>query len=232
MPTYLSIETSAEACNVSLIRDGKIVTRQAEQPRSHARMLAPLIKELLSDESAELDGVCVDAGPGSYTGLRIGVSTAKGLAWSLGIPVYAVSSLALMAAGAVLQGRVAEDGKEEPRFRAIIPARGHECYSALFSWTGSEMDTLENPAIITLEDLKGRSHDDVLIVSSPSLAERMHLLDESVSIIEPHSRQASLLLRNQGEVYRVEDVSSFEPLYLKAFEARKPAVSIFDRLPF
>jgi len=236
MPNILSIETSADACSVTLIKGDGLVSREAAEPRSHARMLVPLIEELLATEAVKLDAVCVDAGPGSYTGLRIGVSTAKGLAWSLGIPLHAISSLALMAAGAVMGEDNLDDaahkGPDDLRLRPIIPARGNEVYSALYAWNGSGMVILEAPGIQSIEEVTASPSRDTLIASTPPVAERLGLKDGSALIIAPHSQHASILLRNPGDVYRVEDVSSFEPLYLREFEAKKPAVSIFDRLPF
>lgn len=238
MPNILSIETSADACSVSLLTGNRLVCLEADEPRNHARMLVPLIEQLLAAEGVELDGVCVDAGPGSYTGLRIGVSTAKGLSWSLGIPLYAISSLALMAAGAVMDGDAdkgdggAREAASGRGYRPVIPARGSEVYTALYTWNGTQLTTLEQPGVHTVDDLASPSSGDLLIASTPAMAERLGLQNMSADVIAPHSKQASLFLRNPGDVYRVEDVSSFEPLYLREFEAKQPAVSIFDRLPF
>lgn len=225
MPHILSIETSADACSVSLLGDGREVSREAEQPRSHARMLVPLIQELLQSESVRPEAICVDAGPGSYTGLRIGVSTAKGMAWSLGIPLYAVPSLALMAAG-YLGDR---DTRSVARIRPIVPARGEEVYSALYNVGKDGLQVLEEPGVRFLEDVRKQTDETILIAPNQLLGERM---GRNVRVVAPHSRHAALLMGNPGDEYRVEDVSSFEPLYLREFEARKPAVSIFDRLPF
>lgn len=225
MSVILSIETSADACSVSLLSGGHVVSREAEQPRSHARMLVPLIEELLDAESTRPDAICVDAGPGSYTGLRIGVSTAKGLAWSLGLPLHAVSSLALMSAGYIREF----EPETESRLRPVVPARGNEVFTALYVWKDGSLNVLESPRILTLADIETLNTESILIASTQVLA---HRLAESVPVLPPHSRHAAMLVGNPGNDYRVEDVSSFEPLYLREFEARKPAVSIFDRLPF
>ncbi|MDA0875260.1 MAG: tRNA (adenosine(37)-N6)-threonylcarbamoyltransferase complex dimerization subunit type 1 TsaB, partial [Bacteroidetes bacterium] len=131
MTRFLSIETSADACSVSLILPDAIRSLETGEPRSHARLLVPLIRELLDGDPTPLDGICVDHGPGSYTGLRIGVSTAKGLAWALDRPLHALSSLALLAAAAL-----EDDPAASGPVRALIPTRGKECFTALYAWEG------------------------------------------------------------------------------------------------
>ncbi len=94
----LGIETSTDICSVALLRDGEVVS--IREGGEHARMLAVYIDEVLREASiaaSALDAVAVSAGPGSYTGLRIGVSTAKGLCYALGIPLIAIGSLEALA---------------------------------------------------------------------------------------------------------------------------------------
>ena len=232
---FLSIETSADACSVSLIGDdvsGDPVVRSldADEPRSHARMLVPLIEELLAHAEAPIGGVCVDHGPGSYTGLRIGVSTAKGLAWSLGCPLHAVSSLELLAAGFLeLNGEAGNI-----LIRPIISARNREAFTALYESTAEGLQEREAPHVVDIDDPSlSASRDTILVTAGHDTAWTEESgLQGPVCPILLHSSLAAPLLRNQSERYRVEAVSTFEPLYLRAFVARKPAKSIFDRLPF
>jgi len=225
MSHTLSIETSADACNVSLIGPDRIVTREADEPRSHARVLVPLIQQLLQAEGARPDAICVDCGPGSYTGLRIGVSSAKGLAWSMGLPLMAIPSLALMAAG------LCDEVESDPvPVRCMIPARGQEVFTARYSVAADAVSLLSGPEVLRLDHLIPSLGSDLALVSVSTLGDRIESADTRV--LPPHSRNAAPFVRNPGDVYRVEDVSSLEPLYLREFEAKKPAVSIFDRLPF
>ncbi len=228
MPLILSIETSADACSVSLIGNDSVVSMEADEPRMHGRMLVPMIEQIMSQQPGTLDAVCVDAGPGSYTGLRIGVSTAKGLAWSLEIPLLAIPSLDLMAAA------LHEEHQHLSKpitIRSMIPARGSDVYSARYALTAVGLRCLEMPEILNLDEWSASEATDVVLVSSSSLTERLTGIAD-ICVLPPHSRYAAPLVRNQGAAYRVDDVSSFEPHYLRAFEARRPARSIFDRLPF
>ncbi len=240
MEAILSIETSADACSISLLEEHRVISREADEPRSHARMLAPLIKDLLAELDVRPTAVCVDEGPGSYTGLRIGVSTAKGLAWSWDVPLYAIPSLALMAAGvATERGATEQTVSDGQCIRAVISARSSEVFSALYRIEDQFPIEIEAPAVHELEDLVTRSDRDIVVLGSDPLAEKWNEAvipgragNPDPVVLPPHSRFAALLLRNPRHPYRVEDVSSFEPRYLREFVARKPAVSIFERLPF
>ena len=120
------IETSTSLCSVALSQDGVIKSyRESAQTKAHASLTAPFVKEVLDEcglSIRECDAVCVSSGPGSYTGLRVGVSTAKGLCFGAGIPLLAVSTMDVLA----------EMGKNiECRFIVpMIDARRMEVYSA------------------------------------------------------------------------------------------------------
>lgn len=226
MSRFLSIETSGDACSISLITPDEVRSLETDEPRSHAKLLVPLVRELLHDAPGPLDGICVDAGPGSYTGLRIGASTAKGLAWSLGCPLYAISSLELIAASIGLHS------PEPAQVRALLPSRGEACYSARFRGHGMEWIQTDDVRFAPIEELLQSDPEGTLLVAPEdgSLPADMAVLP--VRNVALHSALAAPLLRNQSERYRVQELSAFEPLYVRSFVARKPSVSIFDRLPF
>ncbi len=100
MATLLALETSTTVCSVSLSKDGAILAeRKTTTPNSHAQTLTVFIDEVMKEASmayTQLDAVAVSEGPGSYTGLRIGVSTAKGLCYALSKPLIAISTLQTM----------------------------------------------------------------------------------------------------------------------------------------
>lgn len=108
MTRILLIETSAALCSVALGENGRCVAyKESAQPRSHAAMTAVLIEQLLQERGLRVqdcDAVCVSKGPGSYTGLRVGVSSAKGLCFGAGIPLLAVGTLDLLTAQAIAAG--------------------------------------------------------------------------------------------------------------------------------
>ena len=140
MARIILIETSTSLCSTALAEDGVIVSsRESSEPRAHASMTAPYVQQILSERGlrvSDCDAVCVSKGPGSYTGLRVGSSTAKGLCFGAGIPLLAVSSLEVLVWQAIGEGLVPEGCK------AIVPmidARRMEVYSAVFSPDGRQL---------------------------------------------------------------------------------------------
>ena len=103
MSLILCIETGTDICSVGIARDGELMSlRESDQGRDHAKQVAVFVDELLRETGVkpdELDAVAVGMGPGSYTGLRIGVSFAKGLCYGLNIPLLAVDSSVVLFAG-------------------------------------------------------------------------------------------------------------------------------------
>lgn len=230
MPRFLSIETSGDACSVSLIDADHVRSLDTGEPRSHARLLVPLIKDLMKDLMKDLpgplDGICVDEGPGSYTGLRIGVSTAKGLAWSLGCPLHAISSLELLAAA------VPRDHTGVVHVRAMLPSRGEAVFSARYTAEGESWQKTDDVRYAVPSEFLDEDPSGTIVVVPDGVEihpEWTNLPDHRIPL---HSSLAAPLLRNQSDRYRVQELSVFEPLYVRSFVARKPKVSIFDRLPF
>ena len=163
MERIILIETSTALCSVALAEDGAVVAyRESSSPKAHASLTAVFIQEMLSERGltiADCDAVCVSMGPGSYTGLRVGVSTAKGICFGAGKPLLAVGTLDTLVAQAKIpeipgqagndvvtgdNGKDGSDGKDggdiipdligDPRF--IIPmidARRMEVYTAVFA---------------------------------------------------------------------------------------------------
>jgi universal bacterial protein YeaZ len=134
----LMIETSTGCCSVALSRGNEIIAeRVTTTPRQHASILAPFVQEVLSEAGvtmSECNAVSVSEGPGSYTGLRVGVSTAKGLCFGAGKPLVSVNTLQVLA----IQGA----GKAD----IIIPmidARRMEVYTAVFDSNGSQLSDVE-----------------------------------------------------------------------------------------
>lgn len=226
MNRFLSIETSGDACSVSLIEPDRIQSLDTGEPRSHARLLAPLIKQLLDGADGPLDGICVDMGPGSYTGLRIGVSTAKGLAWSLQCPLYAASSLDMLAAATPLpEGGILE-------VRSMLPSRGEAVYSARYRVEAHACTRTDDIRFAPPTDLMQADPEGTVLVITDESGFPPDLIDRAHHRIPLHAALMAPLLRNQSAAYRVEHLATFEPLYVRSFVARKPSVSIFDRLPF
>ena len=139
----LLIETATAVCSVALANDNKILAEvHSEEPNAHSSKLSPFIEQIFAQcgkKVSQLDAVCVSSGPGSYTGLRIGVSTAKGLCYALGKPLLAVPTL---------QGMAAQYYAMHPEYRGMvcpmIDARRMECYTAIYGPNAEDIisDTL------------------------------------------------------------------------------------------
>ncbi|MFM7766344.1 MAG: tRNA (adenosine(37)-N6)-threonylcarbamoyltransferase complex dimerization subunit type 1 TsaB, partial [Bacteroidota bacterium] len=139
MALILQIETATDTCSVSIAKNGvTIAAKSDEGARNHAQVLVPNISELLQTsgiQGEELDAIAVSKGPGSYTGLRIGVSTAKGLCYAWEKPLIAVNTLESMAAWFAANNHHPVD-----YFCPMIDARRLEVYTALFS---NVLDTVQ-----------------------------------------------------------------------------------------
>ena len=143
MERIILIETSTALCSTALAEDGAITAyRESSAPKAHASLTAVFIQEMLQERGltlADCDAICVSMGPGSYTGLRVGVSTAKGLCFGSGKPLLAVGTLNTLVAQALAcqnePHTVIPSKVEGSPYRFIIPmidARRMEVYSAVF----------------------------------------------------------------------------------------------------
>lgn len=129
---YLAIDASTEACSVALQVNGTMYSRYDLCPQSHSLQLLPMVDELLTEAGIKLsqcDGLVFGRGPGSFTGVRIGVGVAQGLAFAANLPVVGVSSLQAMAQLAFMQGKVAG---QSASVIAAIDARMNEVYNGYF----------------------------------------------------------------------------------------------------
>ena len=161
MERILLIETSTALCSTALAENGVITAyRESSAPKAHASLTAVFVQEMLTERGITLsdcDAVCVSKGPGSYTGLRVGVSTAKGLCFGADKPLLAVGTLDTLVAQAITLLREASaTWQSDPLF--IIPmidARRMEVYSAVFSNTPSVLPSA--PSVIPSE-VEGSPH--------------------------------------------------------------------------
>ncbi|WP_445428747.1 tRNA (adenosine(37)-N6)-threonylcarbamoyltransferase complex dimerization subunit type 1 TsaB [Alishewanella sp. HL-SH05] len=126
---FLALDTSTEACSVALSHNGKILTLDEVCPQQHSKRILPMVQQLLAEAGVnlnQLNGIVFGRGPGSFTGVRIGVSVAQGLAFGVDVPVYGVSTLAAMA-------QAAAQLKNAQHVIAAIDARMAEVYLAVYA---------------------------------------------------------------------------------------------------
>lgn len=215
MAYILNIETSTKNCSVALAKDGEmIVCREiAEMGYSHAEKLHVFIEEILSEANlkfSDLNAVAVSQGPGSYTGLRIGVSAAKGLCYALDIPLIAVDTLEVLASQIAI-----EEGVIVP----MIDARRMEVYSAIFDKNHQKIR--ETKAEILTEDSFSDINQTIYFIGDSSQKAKTILQKENFVFVEdsvyPSAKQMTKKSYTLFTNNRFEDVAYFEPLYLKDF---------------
>lgn len=164
MAVILNIETSTNVCSVALTAEGMIMHHREDfEGRNHAALLSGFIKEcldFLDEKELKLEAVAVSMGPGSYTGLRIGLSEAKGLAYALQLPLIGVSTLQLMATRVMFS---ILDIDPETIFVPMIDARRMEIYTAAYDFTLTEL-LAPCPLIID-----GDSYTDLIATGRPLL---------------------------------------------------------------
>ena len=220
MAKILSIETATTNCSVSLSETGKLVVLQEDQGKnySHAERLHVYIQQAMTDSGwklSDLDGIAVSKGPGSYTGLRIGVSAAKGLCYAADLPLISIPTLQSLA---VQLRNTAE---------VIVPmldARRMEVYSAVYNGQGEELRSTD------AEILDEYSFSDLLKAGRVSFIgngvakwqQLCHHVNASFHPeILPSAKEMAALAYEKWKAQQFEDVAYFEPYYLKDFIAGK-----------
>ena len=223
----LLIETATQICSVVLAAEGKVLARrESDTPNAHSTCLSVFIDEVLTESHLtprDLGAVCVSAGPGSYTGLRIGVSTAKGFCYALGIPLLSVPTLLSMASLYYHQ---------HPDYNGLvcpmIDARRMECYTMIVDSSknilrdtsadvieqGSFDEWLDRGEVTFIGDGAEKTKEMLGMHPNYRYDNDFHLSAEGM--IE--------LAFNQLREVKTEDVAYFEPFYLKDFVAKKSVV--------
>lgn len=230
MALILNIETSTQVCSVSLSLDGKTLgIQESNTKNSHAEQLTIFVQQVMSKEGYELkdlDAIAVSKGPGSYTGLRIGVSTAKGLCYSLDKPLIAISTLEAMAFGMIQS--IKEEDLENQLFCPMIDARRMEVYCALFDSKTSMVREIK-AEIIDENSFANELKITTLVFGGDGASKCKEVLPQSQKTIFlddflPSSRFMSQLAEQKFIDNNFEDVAYFEPFYLKDFVAGIPRV--------
>lgn len=228
MSLILQIETATTVCSVVLAQDGELLAvKEVNERNVHAEKITLFIEQVFADAGLkmhDLDAVAVSRGPGSYTGLRIGVSTAKGICFALDKPLIAVDTLAAMASGALnFKDQFGDDALLCP----MIDARRMEVYTALFDINGAQVKPTSADIIDgdSFTEIAGRQ----LVIFGDGAEKCYQVLQHRSNIIFlPHfvnsAAQLTELAVDKFVAEAFEDVAYFEPYYLKEFIAGKKSV--------
>ena len=228
----LLLETSTSLCSAALSEDSRVLQyREAEGRNVHSSLAAVLVRDILEAaglRAVDCDAVAISKGPGSYTGLRVGVSTAKGLCFGAGIPLIGIGTPEVLVAQAVAEGLLPTGCRH---IVPMIDARRMEVYSAVFTPEAQQL-TEVTPTIVTEE-----SFADILAEGSPVLfigdgAEKCRdiLGTHPNAVFVQCCPKASAMAAPTTAAYnekRFEDVAYFEPFYLKDFIATVSRKSLF-----
>ena len=226
MATILSIETSTDVCSVAVAQDNHVIFRNEDfNGPSHAVQCGLFVDEALSfaeSHAIPLDAVAVSEGPGSYTGLRIGVSMAKGVAYGRNVPLVAIPTLQLLCVPVLLYH---EEIPENSLLVPMIDARRMEVYSAIYDRSLKEirqiqadivdgntyLEYLERGPVVFFGNGSNKCKD---VISHPNAI----FIDD----IHPLACNAAPLAEQRIRRNEIASTAYFEPFYLKDFQATKP----------
>ena len=225
MALILQLETSTISCSVALSIDGKtIAVKELAERNVHASHLTVFIEEMMLETGysmTDLDAVAVSMGPGSYTGLRIGVSTAKGLCYALDLPLIAINTLQSMAYGFI---SLYDD--KSVLYCPMIDARRMEVYSAIFNYQLEEVLPVEARIIDedSFSDLL--KNQQIVFFGDGAMKCQEVLAGNSNAIFVPEflnsAKDLSFMAAFKFQQKEFEDVAYFEPFYLKDFLVTQP----------
>lgn len=223
----LLLETATDSCSVALADNTEIIAEKyINQPKAHASLLARYISDILEENNitmADCSAVAVSKGPGSYTGLRVGVSCAKGLCYGASKPLVAVCTLATIAQGAIDNNLFTGEG--EYTIVPMIDARRMEVYTANFNSKGEQLTPVEAKILDETSYAELLAAGPVLFTGNG--AEKFKELvgnnpNAYFAPQQPHASGMRIIAANRLENGKVEDNAYFEPFYLKDFVAGKP----------
>ena len=215
MPLILNIETSTDICSICISKDGDVLSiQETERSFSHSEVIAPFIEACIKESGygmSDLDAVAVSMGPGSYTALRIGTATAKGVCFALDLPLIAVGTLDALYNG------VKKEVKGNDLVIPMIDARRKEVYRGIYSSTGEIIKAVE-PTILDEHTFHEYKDYDQLIFCGDGVAKARDILKVKNSIFLEVECSSKFMVELSEEKFankQFEDLSYYEPYYYK-----------------
>jgi tRNA threonylcarbamoyladenosine biosynthesis protein TsaB len=232
----ICLETATNLCSVALCDStGVLSVRESNESKSHASMLTVFIDEILRDNGIkpnELDAVAISKGPGSYTGLRIGVSVAKGIAYGASIPLIGIETTFAMFYGINSDQYFSITAGRNPLFCPMLDARRMEVYYAIYDAAGNKIKNI-SAEIITKDSFAGFPESQEIIFFGDGALKCREVIDRKNAIFEVNfMMSASYMYKPVFEAFNkhaFEDVAYFEPLYLKDFITSIPRKNILGK---
>ena len=217
MSYILAIETSTRNCSVAIFKDFNLLALKEEitQEYSHSEQLTVYIEEIFKQININIDQLCavaVSKGPGSYTGLRIGVSTAKGICYGLDIPLFSISTLQAMSLSMQKQ-------KKADLYCPMIDARRMEVYSAFYN-SNNKLIRRVQADIINKDSYKTELTNKVIFFGDNIQKCELEIKHPNALFVDnffPSAKDFSPLIKESFIHNRYENLAYFEPFYLKDF---------------
>ncbi len=221
----LHIESSTHVCSVALSKGEQCIFKTSDfEGMNHAEKLSPFIQEALdylNDLGGKLDAVAVSSGPGSYTGLRIGVSTAKGLCYGLDIPLISIPTLEVMMRGAKKQ----YTDNHDSIWIAMLDARRMEVYDAFYN-QDCELIRDAEATIVDEQSYANLPNDKPLYFFGNGASKCKSVINlrnaQFIDDIHPLAENMIIPAVNKFTEKQFEDIAYFEPFYLKEFQTTVP----------
>lgn len=225
MSLILCIETGTDICSVGIAKEGELLSlRESDEGRDHARKVALFVDELLRETGIapdELDAVAVGKGPGSYTGLRIGTSFAKGLCYGLQKPLVAVGSLDALAEVAredYEAGILHVERWDEATLCPMVDARRMEVYAQLFDARGQALSEVSAEVIDAESFAEQRRSGRPFVIFGNGARKCTEVLPDALLVeVTPSARGLARLADEALAAGQTVDTAYFEPFYLKDF---------------
>jgi tRNA threonylcarbamoyladenosine biosynthesis protein TsaB len=224
MATILQIETATPVCSVALSINGKTIALKEEAAQNiHAASLTLFIEKVMKSANlkfTDLDAVAVSKGPGSYTGLRIGVSTAKGLCFALDKPLIGINTLQMMA-----NGYMSQNPNYEGLICAMIDARRMEVFTAIYNSNLQEVEATNAKIVSETSFNSMLEGNDITFIGDGAEKCKLVLNHQNAHFSSLNFNSATNMSALALQAYNnqnFEDVAYFEPFYLKDFVFTTP----------
>ncbi|HBH47650.1 MAG TPA: tRNA (adenosine(37)-N6)-threonylcarbamoyltransferase complex dimerization subunit type 1 TsaB [Bacteroidales bacterium] len=235
MSRILLLDTATDICTVSLFEGDKcIAMHESGEDRSHAVQLAVYVEEVLKESGfrvSDLNAIAVSKGPGSYTGLRIGVSTAKGLCYAANVPLISVSTLQAMCSG-VNKEYLTANNLHDFYFCPMLDARRMEVYTAFYRSDYTKHRDISAEIIDDASFVDLLNEKPVVFFGNGAEKTKAHIKHKNAFYFDAYKHSSTYMLTQATrklEEKIFEDVAYFEPFYLKDFVATIPRKNILGR---
>jgi tRNA threonylcarbamoyladenosine biosynthesis protein TsaB len=236
MALLLNIDTATDVCSVCISDESFCIgVRESFQGRTHASELTVFIRELLKEQKLtveQLDAIAVSMGPGSYTGLRIGVSVAKGLCYAGNKPLIAVPTLQVMSAGAIQLFGKSIENTEKILWCPMIDARRMEVYTALYNTNHEPLGKTEAKIIDDRSFESYLQQHKIYFFGSGAEKCKQKITHENAFFFDDYRHSSQFMTKLSQDAYnggKFENTAYFEPYYLKGFITTTPKKNILGK---